>query len=338
MSRRLAGDGADLAALLDTAPSVAVARHLWRQLEAAWRDRTAADAGGVTVTLFALPIVIVAALERADGKLAMPCILEAPQMLADILREHDALAGKRNFALADALVATEAIDVARLPEISAWLQLPDALAPGAALPARVLVPAPIILAAAHENVHLRFLIGSALTKPGADVVAGARVGPWGLAFTRELGRQLALAGASVLAIPRAPMGLLPAVHAGRAAQREVGAQIFASNAIRKLRAATGEPTAVISAHCAADAPGGGELRLSLSSVFETRDAEGFRCPLYPQERVGDVVTMLIELLRDCRINDIRLLPGVHPDRDPGTGLPLLFKPDTLPTRDAPHLH
>ena len=125
---------------------------------------------------------------------------------------------------------------------------------------------------------------------------------------------------------------------GRAAQREVSAQIFASNAIRKLRGTVGEPTAVISAHRASGAPGGGELRLSLSSPFEPRAAEGFRCPLYPLDRVGDVVSMLVDLMRDCRVTDIRTLAGVHADRDAGTGLPLLFKPDTIPASIAAVVH
>ena len=107
-------------------------------------------------------------------------------------------------------------------------------------------------------------------------------------------------------------------------------QLFASNAIRKLRASAGEPTAVISAHRAADAAGGGELRVSLSSPFAPRAAEGFRCPLYSLDRVGDVATMLADLLADCRVTDVRIAAGVHPDRDPATGRTLLFKPDTLP--------
>ncbi|MGC1817325.1 MAG: hypothetical protein WA900_06680, partial [Casimicrobiaceae bacterium] len=116
-----------------------------------------------------------------------------------------------------------------------------------------------------------------------------------------------------------------ALRIGRTAQREIGAQVFASNAIRKLRASVGEPTAVISAHRAADAPGGGELRVSLSSPFEPRDAEGFRCPLHPYEAVRDVAGMLVSLLDDCRVSDIRVQPGVHPDVDATTGLRLLFK-------------
>ena len=139
---------------------------------------------------------------------------------------------------------------------------------------------------------------------------------------------------TLLALPRPLARLVPALANGRAAQREVAAQIFASNALRKFRASVGEPIAVISAHRADDAPGGGELRLSLSSPFAPRDAEGFRCQLYPHERVGDVATMLRELLRDCRVADVRVRSGVHPDVDPQTGVRLLFKDAEAP----PSLH
>ena len=165
-----------------------------------------------------------------------------------------------------------------------------------------LPPSPMSFPAGREGVHLRFLVGSALARPGLDLLADDEVRKWGVPFTKELSRQLAVGATSVLALARAPQRPLPAVAAGRAAQREVGAQIFASNAIRKLRGSVGEPSAVISAHRAADAPGGGELRLSLSSPFEPRDAEGFRCPLYPLDRVGDVASMLVDLMADCRVD------------------------------------
>lgn len=328
--QRLSGDGAALAAVFAGSPTVAVTRHLWRQLDAAWREAALEIEAGLAVTVFALPLVVVTGLEGTSGEGTLPGILDDPGQLAAILREHGALAGNRTFALANALVGADAIDIARLPEILAWQRLPDSLASRAALPARVLAPAPLMVAAGREGVHLRFLVGSALARPGADLLADATVGKWGAPFTQALGRQLGAGQVPVLALPRAPQRLLPAVRQGRAAQRDVGAQIFASNAIRKLRASVGEPTAVISAHRAPDAPGGGELRLSLSSPFEPRDAEGLRCPLYPLDRVGDVVTMLTDLLRDCRVTDIRMIDGVHADRDAGTGLTLLFKPDAIP--------
>jgi hypothetical protein len=134
----------------------------------------------------------------------------------------------------------------------------------------------------------------------------------------------------VLALPRAAQRPLPAVMQGRSAQREISAQLFLGNALRRMRAVAGEPTAVISAHRAPDAPGGGELRVSLSSPFDPRDDEGFRCPLHPFDRVEEVVAMLEALLADCRVADVRLVGGVHPDRDPATGQRLLFKRDSIP--------
>jgi len=338
LAARLEDDGTVLAAAVSGAPSVAVARHLWRALDVVWRDGAASGGTGLAVTVFALPLVIVTGLETVGDEGALPGILEHPAKLAAILGEFGALKGNRTIALADVLVAADAIDIARLPEIHAWRRLPDALAPRTALSPRTLVPAPLAFHAAREAVHLRFLVGTAIAKPGIDLLADVDVGKWGVPFTQELMRQVGRGPVSVLALPRAPRRLLPAVSDGRAAQREVSAQIFASNAIRKLRGTVGEPTAVISAHRASDAPGGGELRLSLSSPFEPRAAEGFRCPLYALDRVGDVVSMLVDLLRDCRVTDIRALAGVHADRAAETGLPLLFKPDTMPDSARVTLH
>ena len=112
----------------------------------------------------------------------------------------------------------------------------------------------------------------------------------------------------------------------------MSAQLFASNALRNFRASVGEPVAVISAHRAPDAASGGELRVSLSSPLDPGQAEGYRCPLYRADQPSDVAEMLVTLLRDCRVGDIRVLPGVHEDRDPATGLRLMFKADAL---DAP---
>ena len=77
--------------------------------------------------------------------------------------------------------------------------------------------------------------------------------------------------------------------------------------------------------------------MSLSSPLSPRDAQGFRCPLYAGERVDDVAVSLVDLLRDCRVADLRVVDGVHADRDPLTAGPLLFKPDTLPP-GTPRLH
>ena len=323
----LQGTGTELGRVLAESPSVSVTRHVWRALDALLLDATRAEDSGLTVTMFAIPVVIVAGREGGDGGV-LPGVLSRADALAVILREHDALAGNKTFALSDALIAAESIDVARLPELLAWCRLPDTLTAGMALPPRALSPAPMAYPAGHEAVHLRFIAGAAIAKPGTDVAADVGVKKWGVPFARELNAQLATAGASVLALPRAPRRLLPAVSDGLAARREVAAQVFTSNALRKFRSAVGEPTAVISAHRAPDAPGGGELRLSLSSPFDARAAEGFRCPVFALERVHDVAAMLVTLLGDCRVTDIRILGGVHADRGDG-GVTLLFKPETI---------
>jgi hypothetical protein len=324
------GRGEDLATVFATAPSVAVHRHLWRLL--AECERAPASAGTLKVTVFALPVIVVAGIEGGtDAHATLPCVLADVTALADILREHRALAGNQSFALANVLVAASSIDLAQLPDLLARRALTEAAAP-----AHVPQPAPIALRGGPETVHLRFLVGSALAAPGANLLRDAEVGKWGMPLAQALGRQLALPGTSVLALPRAPQSLVHAVWQGRAAQREVGVQVFAANAIRKLRASVGEPTAVISAHRASGAVNGGELRLSLSSPFATRDAEGFRCPLYPQENVADVVAMLTGFLSECGVADVHIVPGAYADRDCSTGLPLLFKGDDLPEPPATH--
>jgi hypothetical protein len=319
------GDAAWLAGLLAAAPSAAIARQLWRRLIVAWDEALKRSDDAVAAHLFALPIVIVAGSASTTERGRIEGVLAQPDRLQTILVEHDALGGNRNFGLANALASSDVIDVPRLPELLSWTLRHTAAVPHA----RSIEPTAMVLTA-EAAVHLRFLIGTALAASSATLLIESRVGNWGLPLAHELMRQLGTPGAMVLALPRAPRPPLVALQEGRAAQREVGAQLFASNAIRRLRAEVGEPAAVISAHRCPAALGGGELRLSLSSVFDSRQAEGFRCPLFAGERAGDVAAMLAALLHDCRVTDVQVLPDVYPDRDPATGLTLLFKAESLP--------
>ncbi|HEV2219487.1 MAG TPA: hypothetical protein VGV08_02900, partial [Casimicrobiaceae bacterium] len=317
------GDGGALAKALAEATALPAARYLWRALEAAEREAGAA-AGALATTLFAIPVVVVAGRTSQPAHARLPAAMQEREGLAALLREHRALEGCETFALATALTRAEAIDLPRLPALLAQCRIAEGLAT-APMPSLAVPAADLDLRGAGERVFLRFVVGVALTAAGFDPLRGGEVGRWGMPFAQRLSAGLAVPGASVLALPRAPARLVAALRIGRTAQREIGAQVFASNAIRRLRASVGEPTAVISAHRADDAPGGGELRLSLSSPFEPRDAEGFRCPLHPYDAVRDVAGMLVSLLDDCRVSDVRVQPGVHPDVDATTGLRLLFK-------------
>jgi hypothetical protein len=313
---------------LEAAPSVAVRRHVWRAIVG--RARAAGTQGDVAVALFAIPLVIVAGV-AGDATLVHPGVLPDPAALAQVLIDHGALGGNRTLSIAGVLAAAEALDVRALPALLAARR--RAFAGHAPLE---LPPAPLTLPAG-ESVHLRFLVGSALGAAGLDVTRDETTGRWGRALANALAGQLALPGATLLALPRPALVPVAAVAQGRTAQRDVSAQLFASNAIRPLRAGVGEPVAVISAHRTANAPGGGELRLSLSSPFSPRDAYGFRCPILPNERAADAAAMLAELLADMRVADVRLVPGVHDDVDPVTGGPLMFKPETIPSGE-PRTH
>lgn len=333
LAQRLSdGEGSFIAELVAAAPSPPIARHLWRRLEDAWRLASRRDDEALGATLFALPLVLIAAGTGGDAEIAG--VLHDVARVAAILREHRALGAGETFALAPALVAADALDPARLPQLLSWQR--DA-ADGATDPL-LLQPTPVAVKAGQEGVHLRFLAGIALAAGGVDLLDAADATGWAMPLAQELARQLAGAGHAVLALPRRAQTPLAAMREGRIAQREIGAQLFASNAIRRLRARTGEPSAVISAHRSAAAPGGGELRLSLSSPFDAAPPEGFRCPLFAGDRAGDVADMLAALMRDCRVADVRVHSGVHADRDPATGMTLLFRADVVadPKRSAVH--
>jgi hypothetical protein len=332
-------DGRQVSDLIAASPSVAIARHLWRRLIEAWREASRpGPEQSVAATLFALPLVIVAAANAGDGVDVVGAeiagVLAETEKLAEVMRAGGALAGNQTFVLSNALASADTIDLARLPDLLAW----QSLGVGGSAVEHDVPPAAVATHAGQEGVHLRFVIGTALAAPGRDLLVDPDVARWGLSLARELARQLAAPGLSVLALPGAPQTPLGALQHGRAAQREVGAQLFASNALRRLRGAIGEPSAIVSAHRCPAAPGGGELRLSLSSPFDPRQAEGFRCPLFPTDQVVDVAGLLVDLLRDCRVGDVRVLGGVYADRDPNTGLTLLFKPDATPEGESILIH
>ena len=274
VQRLQTGDARSLAADFDAAPSVAIARHLWRRLIDAWHEASRVRAGEhLRATLFALPVVIVAGNQTSAAIAPVEGVLSDPERVAAILREHGAVGGCQTFALASTLAAAEAIQVSQWRELLRWQR--EALAGnGAELD---LAPAPIALPAGHEAAHLRFAAGTALTAPDVDLLATADIGGWALPLARELGRQIAVPGASLLALPRAPASPPVALQQGRIVQRAVGAQLFASNAIRRLRASVGEPCAVISAHRCPTAPGGGELQAV--TVQRPRSAPGRRLPV-----------------------------------------------------------
>lgn len=317
------GDFGRVESALQSARSPDEYRHLWRAAIAAWRSRTTDVDATVVAAGFAIPVVIVAA---ADRDVEMPMSLSEPRVIVDTMKKHGALGGNQNFGIGGVLTGVGSIGL----DAAAKWPSPHAIDAAAAW-IDAAAASPVRIASGVESAHLRFILGTALASPKAKAFEERTSGAWGMAVAEQLSRQLAVPDVQVLALPGAPADALSAWQHGLLAHRDVALQLFASSALRKLRSSFGEPGVVVSAHRVANGGyGDGELRVSLSSPFGERDAEGFRCPLYPFERVGDVVKIIVDLLSACRVADITVLPGVHPERNADTGLPLFFRADSLP--------
>jgi hypothetical protein len=86
----------------------------------------------------------------------------------------------------------------RLPEIFAWCRLPPDPDMSCGPPLRALAPAPVEYGTGRESVHLRFLVGVALAKPGVDLTVDTAVGKWGVPLVREMVAQLGSARKAVM--------------------------------------------------------------------------------------------------------------------------------------------
>ncbi len=302
---------------LTRAPSLAVQRHITRVLASAHVEagRAHGDAA-LPTTVFAIPIVIVAANPTSVN---IPGALPNIDAFVALMKAHGALRGNQTFALSNALAAASAFALDKLPASLDWWALQ------ADTQVRV-ERAAMAVPENQESVFLRFLIGTALAGPSVDLLTENDTGKWGMPFTQTFAQQLGGGTLSLLALPRPPRSPLAALFQGRAAQREVSMQLFATNAIRKFRGSVGEPEAVISAHRTSS---GGEVRLSLSNPFDEKGAEGFRAELHATDRAQEVAVAMQDLLRECNVESVTVLADVFPDMDIETRLPMLFRADAL---------
>jgi len=308
-----------LRAALESAPSAVCYRQLLRAIDAAWADPAVDGEATLVAHGFAIPVVVVAAGER---EIEHPMVVPSLQGVREIIAEHRVFGESRSISISNALTGAGAVGLSNLEY---WLdrrRLVDARDDAG------LAPSSMRVAASQESAHLRFLAGALLAAPVAAVLDGSGIAVWGTPLAKTLSAALAFPGVQLLALPRTPQHPLAAWRDGLQAQREIALNLFASSAIRNLRANFGEPSAAVSAH---RVESGGEVRLSLSSPFGGRDAEGFRCPLFPYDRVDDVASLIIDLMHACRVGDIRIVDGLQPDRSPITGGPLFFRADEIGT-------
>ena len=316
-SSLLSADLSEIEDALTRAPSHAVLRHITRTLVGAHVDagRARGD-GALPATVFAVPVVIVAA---DSGPVNVPGALPNIDEITALMKANGALRGNENFVLSNAFAPANAFALEKLPASLAWWSAASGT-PIAIEKASLPVPAD------QESVFLRFLVGTALAGPGVDLLTANDTGKWGMPFTQAIAKQLGGGTLSLLAMPRPPRSPLAALMQGRAAQREVSLQLFATNAIRKFRSSVGEPEAVVSAHRTAE---GGEVRLSLSNPFDEKGAEGFRAELHATDRAQDMAVLMSDLLGECNVASVTVLADVFPDIDSESKLPMLFRADAL---------
>lgn len=292
---------AEISAALGAASSSSAYSKLWHAVcGAAHHIDSATPSGAVVARVFALPLVIVTGSSRTAS---VAGVIPDIAAVKTVLERHAALGRTRNFGISNALCAYETLEQVKPSEVYVWTQ-------AAAGAPRELDPSAIEIAEPGEQVHLRFLVGASIT-PASEpsfVETASNIGAWGMPLTRELAAQLNQPGVEVLPLPRPPLDLLRAAHAGRVAQLEAAFSLFASNAVRRHRSATGDPIAVISAH------DDSELRVSLSSPFDDTTIDGYRWPLHPLDDIERIVGSITELLGECRVNNVHCAGSVLPAR------------------------
>jgi hypothetical protein len=307
------GEAREIASLLAAADDAATYRALHEAL-ARSIDSPLEASDGVIARSFAIPIVFVAAASRPARIVAR---LEDIEAIRALFARANALGPTRNFGLSNALGALEALEALSPVALYRSARDMDPASIGAALP-----PQDIVLAPNREQTHLRFLAGAGLTAtdaPGFTETA-ANIGAWGRELASLLQSQLAVSGVQLLALPRPPKDLVCAPHAGRQAQLETALNLFASNAVRRLRMAVGDPVAIVSAHA------GGDVRVTLSSPFAPDLVEGFAWPLHPLDDLAALETMVRDLFAAMRVGDVRIAPRLL-DAERAGGVPLYPRGD-----------
>lgn len=291
---------------LRQAPSSSGYRALWDVVCLAADHRGGrTDHATIAARLFAVPIVFVTGARSAA---TVSGALSDIDEVRALLERHGAVGATRNFGLSNALCSVEALERLKPSDVYHWSGDWSAGAP------REMAPQDIAVRAGREQAHLRFFVGAGITPQDAPsfLETAANIGAWGLPLTRVLVRQLAQPALELLALPRPPVSLLRAAHSGRCAELETAFNLFASNAVRSFRSTVGDPTVVISAHRLET--GGGEARVSMSSPFDDTLLEGFCWPLHPLDDLDRIVSTVVDLLRDCRVSEVRIVTAVLPGR------------------------
>ncbi|WP_434629576.1 hypothetical protein [Chromobacterium sp. CV08] len=302
------GELLSISVALAMVPTQACYQQVWDALREAVEET-----GGARALVFAMPLVLVAGSRE---QATLPGAVADVDGLNALLRQHGVFSDDGDVALSGVLLHPDSLiglDAAKLYRMSRLGE--DARAE---LPTQ---PAPITVK--EEGVFLRYLIGVAIQRDGEapPLRLGGSVGGWGMPLMKFLGEQLKRDGVTLFPIARPPLPAMQALVAGNFARFEVALQVFASSQIRRLRELDKEPVAIVSAH------DNGELHFTVSASGDERNWEGFVWPLASLDNVKLIEENFRELMRECHVRDVHVLPELQPEsRD---GVPLFFTADDL---------
>ncbi len=296
----LRGDDASIRAAVEHTAPGAQAAALTTAIDKAINGTGGDSDLAVLARVFVLPILFVTGGKtpaRVEG--AIPDIAAVNALL----QEAGALGAIENFGLGNALGSMEAAEAVALPDLLDVVRSLDGAKASA-----LLAPAPIDVATADEQVHLRFLAGASITPSDLPTFLerAGQVGRWGMALSQLLARQLGEPGLSLLPLPRAPQPWFAGLEAGRFAREEIALNLFATGAIRRIRSETGDPSAEITA------TDDGHVRIDLVSPLDPLQRHGHVWQLGPADDLTRVELTIRDLLRDCRLEKVAVHAEIRP--------------------------
>lgn len=296
-----ADDDSVLNAALRHAPSQEVYKAVWQ----AALDVVGQVGNERHAVIFALPVVLVAGCK---GRAELPERLSDVDALSQLLRQHGVIDAQAECFISGKLVHPDTLEGLSFSQLYRYSRnLADA---GRGLPVELPGdPAPV----KDDCVLVRYLVGVAMREANGEmpVKLGGSMGAWGMPLMQLLGEQLKTANVTLFPIPRVPNWLREAHRQGQAARQEVNLQVFASNIIRKLREYSLPITAIAAAH------DNGELRFTISTPGDDKNCAAHAWPLAPLDSVERIAEEFIGLMRECQVEDVRLVKEVQTDREHG---------------------
>lgn len=289
------GDEKTLALALQFAPPPLYA-VIWQALQ---RVLAQHELGNARHMIVVLPLVFVAGSLKATET---PAQISDADAIVKILQNHGCLAKNAEVRFFSELLHPESLAAVSFSQQFLKTQaLQDLSKPFA------LLGAPIL--AKEESVYVRYLLGVARANDGENILKNQPdSGAWAMEIMQAMHAQLKTEGVSLFCIPQLPATLPEALRLGARCRLDIHRQLFASNAIRKLREHQMPIIAIASAH------EGGELRFTISTEGDTKHMSAFAWPLAPLDSVADIAASFADLMQECQVSDLRFIAQIQPDK------------------------